>query len=160
MEIDMTTNEIPVRAASAREPAHPSITPEQISRLVETFYQRVQNDVRLAPIFLQQIPGDWGPHLEVMKRFWRSVLLKTGEYGGRPVPVHAKVANQTDGGLTKADFIAWLALFRQTVGEIFEPGAQPIVIEAAERIASSLWLATNGDLVATPPDWPSQQMPS
>ena len=136
------------RSANNRQPAHSSITSEQISDLVEQFYERVQLDKRLAPIFKRRIPGDWGPHLQIMKGFWRSVLLKTGEYNGRPVPAHVKI-----GRLVEDDYRAWLTLFKATVAEVFEPDAQPIVIEAAERIASSLLLATNDDLLARPPDW-------
>lgn len=144
----MADERLTVRAGSARQPAHASITPEQISDLVDRFYQRVQHDDRLAPIFKKHVPGDWGPHLEIMKGFWRSVLLKTGEYDGRPVPVHVKL-----GKLDADDYRAWLRLFGTTVDEVFAAQARPIVVEAAERIATSLWLATNGDLLATPPDW-------
>lgn len=144
----MPDNDIPVRGSADRQPAHPTITEQQISDLVETFYERIQRDERLAPIFKKHVPGDWGPHLEIMKGFWRSVLLKTGEYNGRPVPVHVKI-----GVLGEEDYRAWLRLFRLTVAEIFELEARDVVVEAAERIASSLWMATNGDLLARPPDW-------
>jgi len=144
----MSDSQIPVTGNTNRLPAHPSITPGLISDLVELFYERNQLDEHLAPIFKKHVPGDWGPHLEIMKGFWRSVLLKTGEYGGRPVPVHVRI-----GGLGETEFRAWLRLFRTTVDEVFEPDARPIVVEAAERIATSLWLATNGDLLARPPQW-------
>ena len=144
----MADERLTVRGAAARQPAHASITPEQISDLVDRFYDRVQRDARLAPIFKKHVPGEWGPHLEIMKGFWRSVLLKTAEYNGRPVPVHVKL-----GKLDADDYRAWLHLFGVTVEEVFEAAARPIVIEAAERIATSLWLATNGDVLATPPDW-------
>ena len=144
----MADNEIPIRTGSERQPLHASITAEQISDLVEMFYERVQHDARLAPIFKKHVPGDWGPHLDVMKGFWRSVLLKTAEYDGRPVPVHVKL-----GRLDEDDFRAWLKLFGATVDEVFQPGAHALVVEAAERIATSLWLATNGDLLARPPAW-------
>ncbi|MEM7751169.1 MAG: group III truncated hemoglobin [Pseudomonadota bacterium] len=131
-----------------RKPAHPSITAEQISNLVDSFYGRVRSDSRLAPIFEQRVSGNWPSHLAKMKQFWSSVLLRTGEYKGKPVPAHAKLKEvQTE------DFVIWLNLFRATVAETFEPEAQPIVIEAAERIASSLWLAVSGNLLKSPPDW-------
>lgn len=144
----MADERLTVRGAAARQPAHGSITPEQISDLVERFYVRVRRDARLAPIFEKHVPGEWGPHLEIMKGFWRSVLLKTGEYNGRPVPVHVKL-----GRLDADDYRAWLHLFGATVEEVFEADARPVIIDAAQRIATSLWLATNGDLLATPPDW-------
>ena len=144
----MDEHELRVAGHASRQPAHPSITAAQISDLVEQFYGRVQGDDRLAPIFARRIDGDWGPHLDKMKGFWRSVLLKTAEYKGRPVPVHVKV-----GSIEDEDYVRWLELFRETVREVFEPGAQQIVIGAAERIASSLWLATSGRLLSKPPEW-------
>jgi hemoglobin len=144
----MVDGDIPVSGVTSRQPAHPSITPAQISNLVDTFYGRVRKDERLGPIFDQRVAGDWTPHLDKMKGFWRSVLLKTGEYKGRPVPVHVQI-----GDITDAHYVRWLELFRETVAEVFEPAAQGVVIEAAERIASSLWLATSGNVLARPPNW-------
>ena len=140
--------DIPVSSHGRREPAHPSITAEQISELVEQFYGRVQGNERLGPIFAARVKGDWAPHLAKMKGFWRSVLLKTGEYKGRPVPVHVQID-----GIGDEDYRVWLGLFRETVAEVFEAEARPVVIEAAERIASSLWLATSGKLLERPPTW-------
>ena len=87
----MSEKELRVAPHLRRLPAHPSITPGQISDLVERFYGRVRNDERLGPIFEARVQGEWGPHLAKMKGFWRSVLLKTGEYKGRPVPVHVRI---------------------------------------------------------------------
>jgi hemoglobin len=148
----MSDKELRVAPHLRRLPAHPSITPAQISDLVERFYGRVRDDQRLGPIFEARVQGEWGPHLAKMKGFWRSVLLKTGEYKGRPVPVHVQI-----GGLENEDYIAWLGLFRETVAEVFEADARPVVIEAAERIAASLWLATSGELTARPPEWPQDR---
>jgi hemoglobin len=142
--------ELPVATVltSDKRPAHSSITPEQIAELVDTFYGRIQDDERLGPIFARHITGEWSDHLAKMKGFWRSVLLKTGEYHGRPVPAHIKITD-----LTTDDFQHWLRLFRHTVGEIFELDARPLVVAAAERIASSLWLAINPTLYSEQPVW-------
>jgi len=51
-----------------------------------------------------------------MTRFWSSVLLKTGTYHGRPVPVHVKLTK-----VTEADFSIWLGLFRDASTATFEP---------------------------------------
>ena len=131
-----------IRPAIQRVPAHASITREQINELVESFYGRVQGDPRLGPVFAGRIE-DWGPHLAKMKLFWASVLLKTGEYKGKPVPAHFAMKE-----VAEDDFRIWLEHFRTTVAEIFEPDARPVIIAHAERIASSLWMA----MFATPFD--------
>ena len=143
------SDDLAVRSAIIdRKPVHPSITRAQISDLVEQFYSRIRQDPRLGPIFERRIEDNWPPHLAKMKLFWASVLLRTGEYKGKPVPAHARLSEvQTD------DFVLWLNLFRATVFDVFEADAQPIIIDAAERIASSLWIAIGENLLKQPPAW-------
>lgn len=149
------TGKIPViprvlERVQERVPAHSSITAEQVSQLVDQFYNRVRADNRLAPLFVAHMSADWDVHLPKMKAFWRSVLLKTGEYKGKPVPAHAKMKDVgTD------DFSQWLVLFGTTVQEVFEPAAWPPIMQAAERIATSLWLVTNPSPFENPPVWPA-----
>ncbi len=131
---------------------HPSITAEQISDLVEQFYESVQANERLGPIFSEQTSDPWGEHLAKMKTFWRSVLLRNGEYKGKPVPVHQRLD-----GVTTEDFEEWLGLFSKTCYSVFSQQAAPLVEEAERRIATSLWLARTNDPFATPPNWSNRQ---
>ena len=130
---------------------HPSITPDQISRLVETFYDRVHHHALLSPIFAQQTTEAWDVHLDKMKSFWRSVLLKTGEYKGKPVPAHQKLE-----GVTTQHFQEWIELFSSTSREVFELEAAELVIATAKNIATSLWLSRSTDPFVSPPDWNPQ----
>ncbi len=140
---------IPVTShAAGRRPAHPSITRQQVSDLVDQFYGRIRQNDRLGPIFEMQIEKDWDTHLEKMKLFWSSVLLRTGDYKGQPVPAHVKLT-----GVETGDFQIWLGMFSQTVDEVFDPDARPVVVEAAQRIATSLWLAMFGGAMTKPPVW-------
>jgi hemoglobin len=123
---------------AGREPAHPSINYEQICALVEKFYDAVWADPALGPIFIDRIGDNRAAHLEKMKLFWSSVLLKTGAYKGRPVPAHKKLSE-----VRTEDFSVWLYHFRLVAAEVFSPEAAPIVISTAERIALSLWQAMN-----------------
>ena len=129
---------IDIRPAVHRQPAHPSIDSAQISALVDTFYGRIRDDDRLGPVFDGRLSGRWDPHLEKMKAFWRSVLLKAGEYKGQPVPTHTKLKE-----VVSDDYRIWLELFRETAFEVFQnEAAARIVIRQAEKIARSLWMAT------------------
>ena len=133
-----------------REAVHALLSREQIDQLVENFYEKIQNDPRLGAIFKQRIDaaskGDWRPHLAKMKKFWASVLLKSGEYKGQPVVVHNGIAE-----LRETDFKRWLALFRESVDAVIVEDARPVVIESARRIAQSLYLARFGNAGTTPP---------
>ena len=128
-----------VRAAFDAHPLHPAITQDQISHLVDSFYDRVFADPWLGRIFLKHIGEDRSAHMVTMKQFWSSVLLKTRSYSGQPVPVHMKLSE-----VRAEDFVIWLDYFRATAREIFEPEAAAIVIVSAERIAESLKLAMFG----------------
>jgi hemoglobin len=121
----------------ADEPlARPGLDRDYIGQLVRSFYERVRRDVRLGPIFSRHITGDWEPHLEKMTDFWCSVILKSGDYDGRPVPAHMKLTE-----VTESDFEIWLRLFRETARERCEPEVAAVFIDRAERIAKSLSLA-------------------
>ncbi|MER9328783.1 group III truncated hemoglobin [Mesorhizobium sp. M0152] len=115
---------------------HAGVDRASIGRLVREFYARLRKNERLGPIFAREITGDWAPHLEKMTDFWCSVILKTGDYQGRPVPAHVKLAD-----VTEADFDIWLAMFRQTATELFAPETAAVFVDRAERIAASLKLA-------------------
>lgn len=134
-------------ASSARAPAHPEITEEQIGALVDRFYERIWTDPRLGPIFAAHI-ADRDGHLATMKRFWSSVLLKTGTYKGRPVPAHTKLTEVQD-----ADFAIWLGLFREACAQTFAPDPAAVVIRSAETIARSLWLAMFPNPERLQPPW-------
>lgn len=130
------------------EPHFASITPEQISALVDEFYAEVRAEPRLGPLFESRVQGRWDAHLERMNIFWRSVLLKSGEYVGQPVAVHMTISH-----LREDDFRVWLALFEQTATRVFHPEAVPHVISAARRIGRSLWLSRFGGPFKRPPAW-------
>lgn len=140
-------DELAARPAG-RIPVHPSITEQQISDLVDKFYDRVWEDRRLGPIFSARLEHARDAHLAKMKTFWSSVLLRTGAYKGKPVPAHARLTE-----VVTTDFEIWLGLFRPVARDIFSNEAAPLVIEAAERIATSLWLAMFGTPFSNPPDW-------
>ncbi|BCG90982.1 preprotein translocase subunit TatC [Mesorhizobium sp. 113-3-9] len=124
------------RPAAEQPLARPGVDRTSIGVLVRKFYSRVRKDERLGPVFAREIVGDWEPHLEKMTDFWCSVILKSGDYHGRPVPAHLKLKN-----VTEADFEIWLALFGETTSELFAPEIAAVFVERAERIATSLKLA-------------------
>lgn len=111
------------------------ISEEDIDRLVPAFYDRVRADPILGPVFNQAI-DDWPLHLEKLKAFWSSVMLGTGRYKGQPMVAHV----QHEPHMTADNFGRWLALWRQTSGEILAPDVAAALQEKADRIAESLQL--------------------
>ncbi len=89
-------------------------TTKEVKELVDKFYQKVNNDALLSPVFNDQAKVNWEEHLPKMYRFWGSILLGTGDYQGRPFPPHAllRIGNE--------HFDRWIQLFVETVDENFE----------------------------------------
>ena len=94
-------------------------TLEDIKLLVDAFYEKVQKDERLAPIFDERIQDRWPQHLEKMYTFWQTVLLEERTYFGSPFPPHAKLP------IDHTHFQRWMELFSMTVDTLFE-GAKAI----------------------------------
>lgn len=122
------------------------ITETMIQALVRAFYMKVRRDEVLGPIFNAQIEN-WEAHLDKLCAFWSSVVLMTGRYKGRPMPVHAGIPD-----VSEAHFLRWLGLFRETAQSTCPPPAAALFIDRAERIAESLLLGIRlhrGEIVPT-----------
>lgn len=139
--------EITARAAPPRKPLI-EISPDEIAAMVDAFYAEIRRHPRLGPLFEAKIAGNWGPHLERMNLFWRSVLMHSGEYYGQPVVKHNALPD-----LQEDDFRLWIGLFDTVVGGLFDPARANAIIAVARRIAKSLWLARFGTPFNTAPDW-------
>lgn len=113
------------------------IDQEGIRRLVHGFYAAVRDDPLIGPIFARQIaPERWPEHLDKMCAFWSSVLLRTGDYNGRPLPPHLALPD-----LATPHFQRWLTLFGATAAEVLDERSAALVIGFAERIAMSFRMA-------------------
>jgi hemoglobin len=108
-----------------------------IQHLVHTFYDKVQQDALLGPIFHSRV-NSWDLHLARMCAFWSSVALMSGRYHGQPMEKHLPLP------IDSRHFDHWLRLFRETVLEVCPPAAASHFIERADRIAESLELGIAG----------------
>src|ERR1044071_9100234 len=86
-------------------------TAQDVKKVVDAFYAKVNCDELLAPIFNEIAKVDWAAHLPTMYRFWDSLLFGSGNYQGAPFQKHAVLPVQ------QAHFERWLSLFADTVDE-------------------------------------------
>lgn len=86
-------------------------TKDDIGTLIQHFYKKVASDPILSPFF-QNV--HWESHLPKMELFWRFVLLDEPGYKTNVTEVHQKLP------LKKEHFDHWLALFDQSVNELFK----------------------------------------
>jgi hemoglobin len=97
---------------------------EDIKLMVNTFYDRIQKNEVLGPIFAEKIKDRWPEHLEKMYRFWQTILFSEHTYSGSPFPPHANLP------IDESHFIIWVKNFTETVDGFFEG---PIAEEAKKR---------------------------
>ncbi len=84
-----------------------------IKLLVDTFYDKIQKDEVLGPIFNEKMGNRWPEHLEKMYRFWQTILLEEHTYSGSPFPPHKQLP------VGKEHFERWMGIFTATVDELF-----------------------------------------
>ena len=109
----------------------PGLTRAAIAGLVDAFYDRVQADAVLGPIF-NPVVHDWPEHKATLVQFWASVALGAREYRGNPMAAHRPHP------ITDAHFGHWLALWRDTAQAVMPPAAAEHMYQLARRIAGSL----------------------
>ena len=102
-------------------------TKEDVIYLVDSFYEKVNKDELLSPIFNDFAKVDWETHMPTMYSFWSSILLGEESYTGSPFPKHLPLP------IKQKHFDRWLELFHQTVNDNFEG---KLAIEAKNRASN------------------------
>ena len=102
------------------------ITREDVKLLVDRFYQKVQADPLLGPVFSHV---DWPHHLPIMYNFWSSMLLGDQTYRGNPLQKHLPLP------IESRHFDQWLKYFIETVDENFTGEKAEEVKMRAQSIA-------------------------
>ncbi len=123
---------LPLTEFTSEGAARVEIDEAMIRRLVDSFYETIRGDDLLGPIFARHV-ADWSLHLPKMYAFWSTVVLRTGQYAGRPLETHQRLP-----GLTQAHFTRWIELWRQTVTHVVPESARDAFILPAQRMASSM----------------------
>ena len=121
-----------------------TLTRESIVRLIDVFYDRVQADPVLGPIF-NPVVHDWPAHKATLVQFWSSVALGTREYRGNPMAVHRALSAIED-----AHFGHWLALWQATTREVLGEDNGELMFGHAQRIAQSLRYGLGFDALRAP----------
>ena len=102
-------------------------TKEDVIYLVDSFYEKVNKDELLSPIFNEFAKVDWESHMPTMYSFWSLILLGEESSSGRPFPKHLPLP------IKQKHFDRWLELFHQTVDENFKG---ELAIEAKSRASN------------------------
>ena len=118
----------PARDAACMPNAIPATLDEtRLATLVDRFYDKVRADPLLGPVFNPRI-DDWDAHKVLMTSFWATVALRSGHYRGNPLAKHQPLA------IGAGHFQRWLALWRETAGEVLDVESAALMTGYAERI--------------------------
>lgn len=101
--------------------------------MVNSFYEKVQIDPLIGPIFTDVADVDWASHLPKMYAFWESIILGNNAYDGHPFQPHLLVNQQHP--LRVEHFERWLTLFSATLNEHFSGENAEQVRQRAMQIA-------------------------
>jgi hemoglobin len=106
---------------------------QDIKLLVDSFYNRVNGDDMLSPVFNEFAKVDWETHLPKMYNFWNTILFSAGDYKGSPYEKHESLPVMRD------HFDRWLELFNATVDELFEGKMADEAKKRAQVIGLTFW---------------------
>ncbi|MDC0534738.1 group III truncated hemoglobin [Francisellaceae bacterium] len=113
-----------------------NISTNQIETFVGHFYDKINQDNLLGPIFNNIAQVDWDEHIPKLTRFWCSVLLKTGEYHGNAYQKHVLLSEKIH--ITELHFERWLKLFCEQAKLDFDQDEADEIMSKALNIAKSL----------------------
>ena len=109
---------------------------EQIETFVDSFYERLLADERLASIFVDIAAIDLAVHLPHIKDYWCKLLLGEKGYQRHTMNIHRRLHGKQR--LQPEDFERWLALFVATVDEGFAGERAERAKQVAAAIAANM----------------------
>lgn len=104
-------------------------TEQDIVLMVNSFYEKVNLDPLLSPIFNDFAQVDWDMHLPKMYRFWGKMLLGISDYNGYPFQPHIRLP--IDG----VHFGKWAEIFVENIDAHFEGENAEMAKQRAMSIA-------------------------
>ena len=116
-------------------PRHDLADRTDVERLVRTFYRAAAMDDLLGPVFAAA-HVDWPEHIAKLTDFWMWQLFAERGYEGNPLRAHEPVHARTPFG--PEHYARWLALFTETVDELFAGPVADAAKDRAEKMARAL----------------------
>lgn len=104
-------------------------------RLVRAFYGRALDDPIIGWIFLDIAKLDVEAHVPQIASFWETILLGARSYTGGAFAPHAALHGKVR--LRAGHFERWLALWRETVDEMFNGERAELAKAHALRVAQA-----------------------
>ena len=87
-----------------------------IEYLVQQFYQKIQKDNVLGPVFNQRIQvHEWDTHIQKLTDFWETQLFSIPKFKGNPTQKHLETDAQFNYQIKENHFKRWLSIWQETI---------------------------------------------
>ncbi len=116
-------------------PLHDITTRADIERLTRAFYGKALVDTMIGYLFTDVAHLDLEAHLPDIADFWETILLGGDAYRGGAFAVHADLHAKSP--LRGGHFNRWVALWTQTVDDLFAGENAEEAKRHAQRVASA-----------------------
>lgn len=110
-------------------------TRADVERLVRAFYAKAMSDPVIGWLFTDVARLDLEAHVPQIAAFWETVLLDVKSYSGTPFEPHARLHAKAH--LRAGHFGRWLALWTETVDELFAGPTAELAKAHALRVAQA-----------------------
>lgn len=88
-------------------------TEEDVKLMVDSFYNKVNEDPMLSYVFNDFAEVDWQSHLPTMYKFWNTLIFGEQSYKGNPFAAHVPLP------VDQTHFTRWISLFEENMDELF-----------------------------------------
>jgi hemoglobin len=94
---------------------------EDVSLLVNKFYDNIRKNELLGPIFNMHIKEEqWPAHLEKLTDFWVTALFGVRSFKGNPTAAHRTVDKNLNHSIAQYHFEQWITLWHTTIDSLFK----------------------------------------
>ncbi len=109
---------------------------EDVFKLVQSFYNNIQKDTILGPIFNGMISSDeWPVHIHKLTDFWETNLFGIPKFKGSPTQKHIQTDAFFKHNIQEEHFDHWLKIWGTTINSLYEGDLATRAQMAAHNIA-------------------------
>ncbi|VAW29481.1 hypothetical protein MNBD_BACTEROID06-1771 [hydrothermal vent metagenome] len=90
---------------------------QDVKLFLDAFYEKVKVDDTIAYLFNDVANLDWEAHMPKIYAFWEGILLGRSGFNGDVMGMHIRLHQKEK--LTTEHFDRWIALFTETVKEMY-----------------------------------------
>lgn len=109
---------------------------DDIATVLTTFYTDAFSDPIIGFMFTDVANADLDEHVQLITKFWSSIIFKEGSYNGNAMQKHVDINSKVP--LKPGHFTRWLFLFERALDAKFSGENADLMKKRARMIAESI----------------------